>query len=241
MTDVDPLAAAVVASQGQPSTVRVGVVVSINPLLFSLDKGQTVLNPAAVGLLQSYIPQVGDPVVLLGQSVEGAESSASTWLAIGTAGGTGRLPSIVGYGSRDTSTGTTTTTPLAVLRVDNIPVKLGNQYSIRLSTLLFSSVAANTNATMRTYLQGGGAVATTSSQVVKIFNSAFIPTTGDGIYAASERIWTPAADDTISILMAIFRLSGTGNVSSFAAATVAPTEIVIEDLGRAVANTGVAL
>jgi hypothetical protein len=30
-------------------------------------------------------------------------------------------------------------------------------------------------------------------------------------------------------------------VSSFASATVAPTEIVIVDLGRAVANTGVAL
>jgi hypothetical protein len=238
----DPLAAAVASSQGQPSTVRVGTVTSINPLQITLGGPDgTVLNPAAVGLLQSYIPQIGDPVALLGQTVEGAEGSASTWLALGTAGGTGRLPSIVGYGSRDTSTGTTTGTALPVLRVDNIKVKLGNQYAIRMSTLLFSSVAANTSATMRTYLQGGGAAATTASQVVKIFNSGFIPTTADGIFAFSERIWTPTADDTLSILMGIFRLSGTGNVSSFASATVAPTEIVIVDLGRAVANTGVAL
>jgi hypothetical protein len=76
----EPLSAAVVATAGWPAVTRTATIVSTNPL--QIDMGGTILDPAMVGILGAYIPNVGDVVVLLGQTVQGAESSASTWLLL---------------------------------------------------------------------------------------------------------------------------------------------------------------
>ena len=79
----EPLAGAVVAAAGQPATVRLGTILQISPTL-QIDMGGTVLDPAAVGINALYRPRVGDVVALLGQSVEGADTSGSTWLLLGS-------------------------------------------------------------------------------------------------------------------------------------------------------------
>lgn len=90
---LDPLAAAVVTSGGQAATVRVGTVTSITPL--QIDMGGTILDPAAVGIARDYAPVVGDVVALLGQSVEGADTSGSTWLAVcAISAGASRMPEV---------------------------------------------------------------------------------------------------------------------------------------------------
>lgn len=78
----DPLAAAVVVSGGQPATVRVGTITALSPTRVTM--GGTVLDPDVVGFARDYSPVLGDVVALLGQSVEGADSSGSTWLVVGT-------------------------------------------------------------------------------------------------------------------------------------------------------------
>lgn len=82
----DQLAASVAEAAGQPCTVRVGTVLSAPPLgELVIDLEGTALNPAAVGVLGSYHPVVGDTVILMGQSVTGADSQGSTWLVAGKA------------------------------------------------------------------------------------------------------------------------------------------------------------
>ena len=77
----DDIAQAVQDSGGQPSTVRIGTVVSTNPI--QIDLGGTILGLEALGFLTPYTPSVGDVVALLGQSVEGAQATGSSWLALG--------------------------------------------------------------------------------------------------------------------------------------------------------------
>ena len=75
------LADAVVDAAGQPLTSRVGTILAVNPI--QVDVCGTVLNPGVVGCVSSYLPRSGDTVVLVGQAVEGADSSGSTWLIVG--------------------------------------------------------------------------------------------------------------------------------------------------------------
>jgi hypothetical protein len=77
----DALAAGISEAAGQPLTSRVGTIMGVSPLL--VDIGGSALNPAVVGCVSSYIPRVGDTVVLLGQAVEGADSFASSWTIVG--------------------------------------------------------------------------------------------------------------------------------------------------------------
>lgn len=77
----DDIAQAVQDATGQPSTVRIGRVDSVSPLQINL--GGTILGLEALGILTPYTPSVGDTVALLGQSVEGAQSTGSSWLVLG--------------------------------------------------------------------------------------------------------------------------------------------------------------
>lgn len=77
----DDLPTTIIEAAGQAATVRVGTVTSVTPLAISLNG--TPLNMAAVGVIGGGFA-VGGPVVLLGQSVEGAGTSGSTWCALGT-------------------------------------------------------------------------------------------------------------------------------------------------------------
>lgn len=73
------LAEAVHGAVGQPASVRIGTVDSASPLAVSA-QGVAFTD---VGLLEGYIPQVGDSVALLGQSSE-AGSDPASWLALGS-------------------------------------------------------------------------------------------------------------------------------------------------------------
>lgn len=72
------LAEAVQGAVGQPASVRIGIVDSTDPLVISAQGAP--FND--VGLLDGYVPQVGDAVALLGQS-SGVGSDPASWLALG--------------------------------------------------------------------------------------------------------------------------------------------------------------
>jgi hypothetical protein len=66
------------AAIGAPSSVRVGTVASLNPLVITVQG----VPFQTVGTLKSYVPQVGDAVALLGQSPTSG-SDPTSWLAMG--------------------------------------------------------------------------------------------------------------------------------------------------------------
>ena len=72
------LADAVHGAVGQPSSVRIGTVDSIAPLVVSA-QGVPFEN---VGVIDGYAPLVGDSVALLGQCSE-AGSDPASWLLLG--------------------------------------------------------------------------------------------------------------------------------------------------------------
>lgn len=77
----DALAYGVAQAAGQPATVRIGTIIATTPLIIDLD-GTALLNES-VGCVSSYLPRAGDVVALLGQSVAGADSFASSWTILG--------------------------------------------------------------------------------------------------------------------------------------------------------------
>lgn len=79
----DDLPTTIVQAAGQAATVRVGTVVQVTPTL-QVSLGGTILDNAAIGFVDSgFVPAVGQPVVLLGQSVQGGGTSGATWLVLG--------------------------------------------------------------------------------------------------------------------------------------------------------------
>lgn len=97
-----PLAQAVRAIPGQPSSIRVGTVASIAPLTISI-QGVVFTD---VGVLTNVPLQVGNPVVVIGQSPISGSDPAS-WLALGT-------PSQFGLRINSVLTDTTTNLPNAL-------------------------------------------------------------------------------------------------------------------------------
>ena len=223
--------------RGQPASVRMGIVTSTSPLIIGVQG--TNYDADSVGLLDTYVPTIGDNVALVGQS--SISTDGSSWLAVGgtRAGAAGKTGVLIKYGNRTTSSGTTTTTPLGVLRLDNIRLCAGNQYLVTLNGTIFSSVA-NDSVSMRAYLSLAGA-ATTASTLITLFNSSAIPNIGNGVSGDCSAVYFSATNTTTaSILMGVFRLTGTGNVSLFADPVV-PAEIAVYEVGRNISNDGVAL
>jgi hypothetical protein len=72
------LAEAVQGAVGQPASVRIGTVDSIDPTVISA-QGTPFED---VGFLDGYVPEVGDTVALLGQS-SGSGSDPASWLTLG--------------------------------------------------------------------------------------------------------------------------------------------------------------
>lgn len=72
------LAQQIAAAPGQPSSVRIGVVSSTDPL--TIEAQGTVFTD--VGVVRGYTPTTGDVVALLGQSSASGSDPAS-WLCLG--------------------------------------------------------------------------------------------------------------------------------------------------------------
>jgi len=139
---------------------------------------------------------------------------------------------------------TTSSTPASgaqgVLRLDNVKIYAGRDYMFRTSSLaVFSTVAGDTGAIRFTY-ELGGTTATTGSTVYGIWNTSAIATTANGTGAIINVRFTSTTTTTLSLLLITQRVSGTGNISIFAGGTL-PCQIMVEDLGPTVTDTGTSI
>lgn len=196
------LAEAVQAAAGQPSSVRVGTVTSVNPVEISAN-GVAFED---VGVANWYTPRLGDSVILLGQS-SGAGTDPASWLAIGSANPDGGPQTLSLIASRvanlsvGSALGTETPVPLDTETWDNYGIfaptasdivvpYMGvyrfvgrgrfatNATGIRIGTFYVNAVATN----QEQVLIPNASVSTTVDVVIDLLLNA-----GDAVYFAVKQ------------------------------------------------------
>jgi hypothetical protein len=156
-----PLVATIQQNPSQPSTVRIGVVESVSPLVVNVQGSLFV----GVGYLGWYTPVVGDVVGMVGQSA--LTSDAASWLCVGEINPADFVPAAAfvapqgkawGSGVTNMLNNTATVIPLATQIWDNANMWDGAQPS-RLTApidgryLILANVGFDANAVGRRICQ----------------------------------------------------------------------------------------
>lgn len=147
-----------------------------------------------------------------------------------------RARGIVKQGFVTTSSGvSTSSTAVAVMRLDSISLLSGRSYLISCPTLHPTSTVTTDN--MRVEVRGStSGTATTASAVIPGLQAFQL----FGSSVTLQAVYQPASNETLSLLLCIARDTGSGNVTMFADATRL-AQIIVYDQGLAVTNTGVDL
>lgn len=139
---------------------------------------------------------------------------------------------------RITDSTATAGTEQPVLQLDGIVLKAGRVYQFSTSTLLTVTTVANDLLGIRFRYSSTG-TATIASTELEFTDSKNTATSSQGNVILT-RSYSPAADETGSLLLTVVRLSGTGNVQILGAAAY-PVEILVDDMGPDPGDTGVSL
>ena len=145
---------------------------------------------------------------------------------------------VIARGSRATSS-TAASAAQGVLRVDSVPLLAGRRYHIRTNALTATSSVAADRVQVALRMSTVG-TATTASTVFSQSNSPAIDSTGAGWGTSVDYNYTPAVNETASIILNTQRLSGTGNAQLLVTASVT-IDIEVIDCGVDPGNTGVDL
>lgn len=144
---------------------------------------------------------------------------------------------IIARGRRGT-TSSTTTSEVGVLRIDGVVVRQGRLYEIGTTPLATISTVAGDHSGARVRYSTSG-LATTASTVLMTsvgYTSSAANTT--------PTIWAkfiPGADQTLSLILTVVRIAGTGTVSILINSGSPDIEIWIRDAGTDPGDTGVIL
>lgn len=131
-------------------------------------------------------------------------------------------------GERTTGSSTTTTT-VGVLRLDDIPLAAGRVYKIYTSPLnLDTSVDADVVRGEMRYTTDGSTPTTSSTAMILGSNKLASAAVSQPVVL--QRTYAPAGAETLSLLMCVTRVSGTGNVSIIGDPTF-PIQMWVEDGG----------
>lgn len=149
------------------------------------------------------------------------------------------LHDVIGYASLGASTSTTTNAELAVMQITGIPLKAGVLYHIFTSDLFMDSTVVNDAMKVQMRFTTDGSTPTLSSTIFTSIEIGLASSVGEG-KANMSRIYIPANDETLGLVLSIIRTNGTGNVRLVDTAGFT-TEIAVQACGMAPSNTGVAL
>lgn len=153
-----------------------------------------------------------------------------------TADDLNNMPRVLGRAKRTTAS-TTTTTVVGVLRLDDIPIKSGHLIKIQSSPLHLKTDVANDTIYASYRYTTDGSAPTTASTLLALSQLRVTASASD--QATTLTAWyTPAADETLSVLLCVTRAAGTGNVNIDAGATF-PIEFTVHDDGVDPGDTGV--
>jgi hypothetical protein len=158
----------------------------------------------------------------------------SDWVVAGVFGPTG----LIAYAERPSSS-SGTTTEVEALRLGSVGLIAGFAYRVWSSSMIIDSTVATDDVGARYRATFDGSDAAIGSAV---FSSSLDKATGAAGQVVAEimRSYIPAANETLSVLLTVFRAVGTGTVNLTRTAGF-PIDIHVECLGLAPANTGVPL
>lgn len=140
---------------------------------------------------------------------------------------------------RRTTTSTATTTVQGVLRIDDIPIIGGHVHKVWSSALgLATSVNGDSIRVDIRYTTDGSTPTTGSSVLPGSAVQQRISSTGIVESATILTTYTPASDETLSVLLCVSRVSGTGNSAIFGDTSFS-IDVVVEDYGIDSGDAGV--
>lgn len=144
---------------------------------------------------------------------------------------------LIAWGKRTTnSTATTGSTQSAAQKVLEVSanVKAGRLYRVYAKNVgAFSTTSALVELAL-VYTNDGSTPSVSSSYINKTVLE--VPSGAFVISADMEGFYAPGSDQTLKVLLTIFRVSGTNSVSTFGNSEW-PASIAVEDIGAAVANS----
>jgi hypothetical protein len=137
---------------------------------------------------------------------------------------------------RTTNSGTSAGAATAVLRLDDKPMVGGRTYRI---TWIAKANSTTANDTIRgqLYHTTNGSTPTTASTNTP-GGAAETSNAGNGGTLVCVTDYTPAVDETFSVLLAVLRTGGAGNASFTSNGSTLLTEIYIDDMGDDPGDTG---
>jgi hypothetical protein len=140
------------------------------------------------------------------------------------------------------STTSTGTTRIPVLRIDDIALTAGRLYNIRSGVLQCDGATANDGALVEMTYTTDGSTPTISSTVLPGGSAEIVqPNTGVNAPVHISTTYTPATDETLSILMTFRHSTGTGAMGLVADGGGRLIEFGIYDQGEDPGDTGVDL
>lgn len=140
---------------------------------------------------------------------------------------------------RRISTTSELTSETGFIRLDGIPVKAGRMYEITASNMNIDTSVDNSIGAVRCRVETGGSTATTSSTQI-----GQVRYTDDS--AATSNVlplqvyYVPSSDTTLSVLLTVGLVTGTGTVKVYAS-SVEIFDLVVRDLGADPGDTAVLL
>lgn len=146
------------------------------------------------------------------------------------------LPKGVVMRAQRTTSSSTTTTEVGVLRLDGVPIVAGRSYRIWTSPLAVHSSAANDVVRARLRVSTSGTATTSSTQLA--ITQDIVPNTAHPPAPSISSRYDPTSSGTLSVLLTVGRQTGTGNVDILSGSGL-EIELVVEDVGLAVSDTGV--
>lgn len=139
------------------------------------------------------------------------------------------------------SSSTTSTTEVAVLRLDDIPVLAGHNYQISYMCHVDTTTTTDTYRTIVRFTADGSTPSTSSGVLAGSGGEAMIAnaSTVDSNMITTD--YTPAADEILSLLLTVRHVNGTSAGILQADASVFHTQMYVDDMGDDPGDTGVDL
>ncbi|MGW1059362.1 hypothetical protein [Micromonospora rubida] len=150
---------------------------------------------------------------------------------------------IVGRGQRSTTSSFTSgTTEMPILRIDNLPVVGGRLYHVRVVNVHIDGSAVNATEVVRGYLRYSTAGSATTSSTMLAATSLPVPDTGGVASGASvQGEVVPSVDGTLSVLFSIARMTGGSPNFRTVGGTGFNLDLTVIDAGIDPGDTGIDL
>lgn len=125
------------------------------------------------------------------------------------------------------------------MRLDGVSVRAGRIYRIYTNAVGLDTTVANDGIRVNLRMTTDGTTATTASTIYTLAQTV-TPNASHADYVMVDFSYSPAADETLSILLTCSRSTGSGTVlvTGGASGFPGPIELFVEDMGEDPGDTG---